>query len=242
MKKRAQITIFIIIAIVIIAGVAIFFLLSNPGTENVNLSDESEAVYNIVQDCSKESLEKIIYLIGVGGGYMFPPDNSNELGLPYYYNLGKISVPSKVELEEEISFYFNQQLENCLNNSKEFVKLKKNLGEIRSEVTIEDEMILLNLNYDLALIQKDGSIKSFDEFEKIWIENRMGIIRDIAEEIVNKDLDSDSLCLTCIQKRIQDNELRIDILEDGDEKIFVIGDETFKINESVFIYTFAIKQ
>ena len=103
MKKKAQVTIFIVIAIIIVVGALIFFLLRSDSETNTGLSgDESANVQRLIEDCSQKSLEKIIYLAGIGGGHVFFSENSNKLGIPYYYDKGEIYVVSKEELEEAL--------------------------------------------------------------------------------------------------------------------------------------------
>ena len=88
MKNRGgQLTIFIIIAILIIAVVALFFVfrrnLQLPGKP---VSPETAEIQNFVQECLDDSLEKVVFRIGEGGGSYFPSSVASTplLDVPYY--------------------------------------------------------------------------------------------------------------------------------------------------------------
>lgn len=240
MKKKAQITIFIIIALVILVSGLIYMGLSRKGIKNQkDIIIENKDVYNFVKTCSENSLKKIVYLIGIRGGYMFEPENSNDFGLPYYYINGKNTIITKQDLKKKIEFYFNYELNSCLNNFKDFPNKKISSGEINSEIEIKDEKLVLNLEYPLSISQgnKTSLIENFDDIE---VPIRLGKIYNLSNEIINNDIKGDELCLSCIYKKALKENLFIDVFEYNKDYIFSIKDNSTQLNKT-FIYDFAIR-
>ena len=74
MKKRAQVTIFVIIIIVLIIGISVFFYMKNKtdiavfsATEDVNLKENSH-VQIYVEDVTRRLLVDGMFLLGRQGG------------------------------------------------------------------------------------------------------------------------------------------------------------------------------
>lgn len=239
--KKAQVTIFIIISIIVVVGVVVFIVFRNIES-NRDISLNSNEVYNFVQNCSSQSLEKIIYLLGIRGGYMFAPEYSNDFGIPYYYNKGIISVITQEQLEDEIEYYLNQEIENCIDDFANFPDFRINSGNLNSNIKMDNDKIILNLKYNVDITQKDNSIILLEDFKDIILPIKVGLMRDISEQIVYEDITDEEICLSCITNLLKSNNLKGDILEYNGEYIIIIKDESYKINEDEFVYSFAIKQ
>jgi len=117
--KHAQITVFIIIGILLVAAIAAFLTsnvsLNSNNKNNMNYG-ETRPIYNFVQDCIKETGENAVYQIGKTGGYVITPEpmllfneESDEGVAIYLYDAGKKfsnqnalvpSVPSAAPYEE----------------------------------------------------------------------------------------------------------------------------------------------
>lgn len=69
MKKRGQLTIFIIAAVVII-GLALLLFAMQRGLIKQKLSSEAESVYNLVQRCLEQTGREGIYAISLQGGLL----------------------------------------------------------------------------------------------------------------------------------------------------------------------------
>ena len=129
--KIGQASIFIIIAIVIVAGVAIFFIAQNV----LDVSGETGRFGEIVSyydQCLQENARDAIDLAGVQGGRVYAGDYiegseyapfGNQLdflgfGVPYWFSVEgngivRENVPTKTELEQEIGKYVSENIENC---------------------------------------------------------------------------------------------------------------------------------
>ena len=94
-NNRAQVTIFIILGILIIAAIAAFFTfkLGNVNTQFIdgNVDPVARPVYNFVTECVRKVGDDAIYQIGKTGGYVIPPqpkmkfeDILNDDGIAFY--------------------------------------------------------------------------------------------------------------------------------------------------------------
>ena len=247
MKNRGgQLTIFIIIAILIIAVVALFFVfrknLQLPGKP---VSPETAEIQNFVQECLDDSLEKVVFRIGEGGGSYFPSSVASTplLDVPYYIKEDKNLMPSKEKIELEISKYVSRELIFCLGNFASFTEYEITEGKMSPpKVVIEPEKVLVEFNYPLS-IKKDNSVSKIEDF-KSEIPVRLGIIYDAVAEFVEKQLESraEKICADCILISFAPQGLKSNIFwEDNKTSIFIVRDLNSIVKDREFVFNFAGK-
>ena len=239
MEKRGQVTIFIIIAIVLIAIVAIFFALRGVEKETV-FSPEVEQVKLFVEDCVRIVGGEVIYSIGQGGGYITPSENSVD-EVPYYHLNGKSYMPSKEDVETEISKYIMSTFQLCTREFEQFPNLNITQKMIDTKVQINDEEVVINLVSQVSITNEEGT-SILKEFKDIIIPVRVGIVYDAIEQIMLEQVGSEEICLSCIADVGSANNLQIDIFGYDDETtIFSVIDRESVINDKTFIWIFANK-
>ena len=162
MQKKGQLTIFIIFAVILIGIILIFFAFQK-GLVQQPLSPDAERVYAFVQNCIEQEGVNVIYQVSKNGGYYFPPNLSTGSGIPIYYEKRINYMPSKEQVESEISFFMNQKLFFCTRNFVDFADLNISQQDIRTQTTIENEKIILNINY-LISINKGKSTSLIKNF------------------------------------------------------------------------------
>ena len=130
-NKRAQVTIFIIIAIVIVAGILAYFALSGKIGSRA-LPKELSPAYNYFLSCIQEETQNAVLIMGSQGGYIEVPEFSpgseympfssqlDFLGtpVPYWYyisgnGVAKEQVPSKEKMETQIEDYLKENIALC---------------------------------------------------------------------------------------------------------------------------------
>lgn len=240
MNKKGQITIFIIIAIIIIGTILIFFAardMFNLGT----YSPEVGEISVFVKDCIKSVGNEVVYEIGANGGYFFPPEFSTATGIPVYYSDGKSYMPSKNQIEKEISNYINEKMFFCTKNFVNFPELKIKQGEIETTTRIEENNVILNVKYPLSISKGDNTI-AIKDFDNIKIPVRLGIVYDSINKMVQDQLKEDSICLNCILDISLKNDLYIDMIDyDKEIVIFSVIDDNSVMNNKTFRFIFANK-
>jgi len=103
-KKRGQITVFIIIAILLLIGVSVYIYLSEEKEVKKEAPEAAKPIFNYVQSCLRNTARSGLRAIGDHGGYidisdfevnpvnptegnavMFTP--GSDLIVPYWYHL-----------------------------------------------------------------------------------------------------------------------------------------------------------
>ena len=176
-SKKSQISIFILIALMILlAGVVYFFYqnqASNKKAENIppELVPVKEYVENCIASTAKDGLERI----GFTGGYISIPKQINEdpraylsalpssgLKLPYWWHKGIDSAPSEDFVNQQLKGHIKNSLKSCINNFQSFSS-RFNINELKEpavEVKFNDEDTSVQLSYPLEIISKDGKFRS----------------------------------------------------------------------------------
>jgi hypothetical protein len=129
-NKRGQVTIFIILAIVIVGGVIAYFLLRDTLVEDI--PEDMRPVYDYYLSCLEDTTRQGVSLLGEQGGYIelpkFEPGSayapfSSQLSflgqaVPYWMyvsgnNLLKEQIPTKVGMEQQLSEYVSERVGDC---------------------------------------------------------------------------------------------------------------------------------
>jgi len=247
MKKRAQVTIFIIIAILIVASIVMFFLFREKiGFWENKINPEVLPVYSYVEDCVEETEENALARIGEQGGYFFISQDVKSIGsnIPYYlYNQEEL-VPTKADIELELSGFVHEELSFCILNFKDFrdeFEISHELKEVKTK--INDNSVDFNLQYLISVSKKESEATSqFEEFN-IRIPIRLGTIYNVAQAVVQEQQKHlDSICLSCLYTLGKENNVHIDMLDYGnDTTIFTIIDNNSTLNDENYEFSFAVK-
>ncbi len=238
-NKRGQVTIFIIIAIIIIGAIGLYFSLRGGLTTSEPYSPQTEQIYLFVEECIEDTGRDAVYWIGQNGGYFFPPELSTKTGIPYYYYNGRNYMPYKEEVEEEISKYVNEMLFFCTRNFVDFSEFNISEGEIKTNTQIQDNKVVLNVEYPIN-IKKGESTTRLRNFENIEIPTRLGIVYNAVEKIIQDQLTHENICLSCISNIAEENDLAIDMTNTEEGLIFSVRDDS-PINEFPLEWIFANK-
>ena len=174
--KRGQLTVFVIVAIVLIAAVALFFAIRG----NIFVSQipsSLEPVYTTFVSCLEEDTLTGIDTLESQGGYIELPDFSpgsdfmpfssqlDFLGnpIPYWYyvsgnNIPREQVPSKNEMEEQIADFVEQRIRNCVFDSyyDEGFEIFIDAGGARARIL--NNRVDVSLNADLTIRKGDESV------------------------------------------------------------------------------------
>jgi len=175
-NKRGQVTIFIIIAVIIVAAIAAFFLLRGMIiTPTVPAS--LEPVYATFLSCLEEDTLVGISVLESQGGYIelpeFKPGSQympfssqlNFLGnpVPYWYyvsgnNIQKEQVPSLSDMEEQLGIYIEGKINGCLLDSYLESGYGVSMGEPSADVSINEENVEISLSMALAMERANDTV------------------------------------------------------------------------------------
>ncbi len=199
-KKRGQATVFVILAIIIVASVLGYFVLRERVVKkevSANLKQVEEYFLNCIEDETKIGIE----ILGSRGGYIYLPEfvpgseympTSNQLNflgspIPFWYyvsgnNIVGEQAPSKKDMEKQLEKYLDENLD-CDFSDFRARGYEIDLGSIKSKVVIFDGKISVDVKADLD-VSFGGESYRFTE-HKGEIGSKLGKFYDEAIKIYN---------------------------------------------------------
>lgn len=208
MKKRGQITVFVLIGLLIVVVVGgIYYTLSLRSDaitpKEIEVPSQAESVNLYIEQCVNEVLEKGVNLLGRQGGYVELPDDPVGVGeftnyLPlfgnnkvvyWYYkadnNVDFIQQPSIEAMEQEISNYVDNNLLNCLGVFNEYQGFGIRKGEISTKSDIQKNRVVIKVDFPVR-ISKDNFQFNFEEFFGVY-DVVLGELYLIAQKMFDKE-------------------------------------------------------
>ncbi len=169
--RKAQITVFIIIGIIILFSVGIYSYLRVQGVSPVDMfQPKSPPVVAFVEACLEQTAEDAIKAMGDQGGYIVlpPPIALNPARhvslvpgvggefapkVPYWYFEGRTEIPGIEYMEYEVEMYINDNLGYCLNGFEqmgdEYVVTE--LSNYSADVVFADRETIVGLDYGIEI-------------------------------------------------------------------------------------------
>lgn len=178
MNKPGQVSVFVIVAIVIVGIIVAYFAVR--GTFNLGTtSTEFQPIFDRYQLCIEDASRHGIELAGLQGGRVqvepyapgsdYAPFSShlNFLGtsIPYWYYLSgngvfKENVPSKSEIERDIGDFVEEQVAGCDFSDFYDQGFSVTRGNPRATVSISDSSVRVQVNELLSTSRGEASASS----------------------------------------------------------------------------------
>ena len=202
-NKRGQVTIFVIIAVVII-GATISYFAFRDSFKIGGIPASIEPVYTSFLSCLEEDLSVGIDVIESQAGYIIPPDFeagspympfSNQLDflgnpVPYWYyvsgnNLEREQVPSISSMEEQLGGFIEDKIDICRFDSyyDEGFIITQEIPE--AKVSIQNNEVLVNLNMDLTIEKANDT--ALIRNHKVVVKSKLGKLYNSARKIYEKE-------------------------------------------------------
>jgi len=201
MNKLGQVSVFVIIAIVILAGVVAYFVINN-GVSKTSIPANLEPVYNSFLNCLQEDVLVGVDVLESQGGYIEMPEFvpgssympfSSLLDLfgnpvPYWYyvsgnNIQREQVPTKSEMESQLSDFVSKKIKDCVFDSYYSSGFEIVMGEPNAEIQINSDNLDVILNMNLEIYKADE--KAILSSHKIQVNSELGKLYDSAIKVYN---------------------------------------------------------
>ena len=240
--KRGQLAIFIILAIIVIAGVGIYFYIEKPGVLETAPEKSNSPIYVYAENCIESAIYNSIEIFGLQQGYYESPKNYFDTefsNIAYYYFEGRILIPETSFFEEELSKIINEKIaEQCSDFSifeEDGYNINSDIENINSEARISEDKIDVDISYPI-FISENGISTGFSEFS-YEISARVGHILDVSKILVEKIKESPGETdLTFLLNQ----DVDISVLDfDKCNKIYILIDENSTINGEPYAFSFA---
>jgi hypothetical protein len=203
-SKRGQMTVFVIIAILIVVGIILFFILRGELGGGGDVPAELAPVYDFYLGCVEEDTKAALDLAGTQGGRVFMDDYvpgseyapfANQLnflgfGVPYWYYVAgngviKENVPSKEDIERDVERYIEENLENCDLDVFYEQGFDIGLGEIeRVDVSIGEGSVDVSVGADVSVAKEE--VTAGKGAHKVSVNSKFGKFYGLAREIYDR--------------------------------------------------------
>lgn len=248
MDKRGQLTIFLIIAVVIVGAVVIFFVLKQAkppieGEPQITGSIDVTEIIEKVNGCLDKSAKYSVTYVGFQGGYYNLPEKNTVIftdRYPIFIDKGQNIIPSIESIQNEISNFTEIQLTDCLEDFKEFKEQGFNInsGKIAVSTKINQDNIAVNLTFPLTITKGDSSA-AISKFSTTIKPILMPKILNFAEQVaVQHQQDTRGICLACISSLAEQNSLEVTVLETFENDVFLFSIQDSESNFTDYPYNF----
>ncbi len=202
-NRKGQVTIFIIIAVLVVGAIAVFFIIRNQASSPQIGGQPGQNLPSYLQSCMEQKIEKTTSLISSQGGYISNPLNitfkfagaNSSTDISYLCYTTEDYVPCINQepmliqyLKNEIKNYISDDVKNCFNNltasltqqgytvSSEYNGFDVVLTEGKIEIPI-DGTITLN---------KSGETSNY-EYLNISFPSKFYDTASVVQEILNQE-------------------------------------------------------
>ena len=199
-RKKAQVTIFIIVAIVIVAAIIGYFALRLNFVESI--PEDLRPVYDYYLSCLEATTKQGVGLLGEQGGYIEVPDfepgsaympfssQLDFLGQPIPYwmyvsgnNLLREQIPTKSGMEGELEKYVSDRIGDC--DFSDFEKMGYEIYVGEGSVGADINNLDVDLEVDNKLTIFKGEQSAIVGSHKISVNSKLGKFYDMAIEVYN---------------------------------------------------------
>jgi hypothetical protein len=202
LNKRGQVTIFIIIAIVIIAAVALFFIFRTTLAPTTQIPQEFQPAYNTFLSCLQNNVQAGVNILESQGGYIYLPQfqpgsiyspfssQLNFLGnpIPYWFyvsgnNIPENQVPSQAFMQNQLAQYVDQVARDCDFGTYTNQNFIIQMGQPIASVTINPTQVQLTLNMGLSMSK--GNDTAYVSTHTINVNSELGNLYQSALTVYN---------------------------------------------------------
>ena len=202
--RKGQLTMFIIIALILILGVGVLLYIVQI-TEEVRIEEiiypqEIGAVAKFITQCAQSAAKEGVVIMGSQGGFIkFPPEieferasylRMDEFGLykiPYWFFQGQSRIPPPDLMQTQLSEYIEENTLICIDNFKAFEKQFSIFPQenIKVITTLTDENILVEILYPLLIETKDKQFTT--EKYNFFLPVRLKKIHELGSKILEAE-------------------------------------------------------
>ena len=205
--RKAQITIFLIMGLIILISTGIFFYMKEVGIGGYQiLQPKSAPVENYIEVCMERVGREALDLLGSQGGFVeFPSEILYDPSryvfvvppivgtanyapkVPLWWYNGQTKYPSQLMMEAEVDRYIEQNLKNCFNDFQSFRGEFdfKEYTNISSLTTFNEKDVTLTISYELDIIHRGSDKITRKNGFVTHLPVRMKRMYEAAQEIID---------------------------------------------------------
>jgi len=202
-NKTAQLTIFIIIAIILV-GVIVGFFMFRGTFVSEKIPGSIEPIYTSFLSCLEEDTLMGIDILESQAGYIYLPDFepgsaympfSSQLDflgnpIPYWYyvsgnNIQEEQVPSREDMEDQLEEFVENKIIGCIFDKYYEQGFEINQGDPKAKVNIIDNWVEVKLDLDLSIEKEEDNV--LIRSHKVVVKSKLGNLYDSAKKIYEQE-------------------------------------------------------
>jgi len=210
---KAQVTLFVIIAILIVSAAGTIYYLSSQASKSVLAREQ--AIINSVPEkfrpaeenfmsCLKGKANDALVILGAQAGYISLPDEdpasdympfSNTADLlgakvPYWWyvsgnNLQKNQVPSLSSMQNQIEDYMDQNAPDCESSLRLLEGFEVNAEQPKTTATINDDYVDFSIEYPISIAYANSSLTV--QKQVFTVPMQLGKMYKISRQVMDKE-------------------------------------------------------
>jgi len=219
MTKRGQLTLFILVAVVIVVGIIglIFFIsqadkskATDAYFQGAAVKSQVDAIRDYVEDCVDAVTKEALIQVAVQGGYYTPPARKFSYApvfFPYYYYEGKIVFPTLAKIESELGRAASEKMVDCLDNA-DFTNFKLDYSRGETEVVVTEDNAFFEIDLPVKL-EREGH-KMIIDLQDFSINHNSSLYEmyEVAEYITESHReDAEYYCISCVAEMARERDL-----------------------------------
>ncbi len=200
--KSGQINVFVVIGILLVAGVVLVFLFKTGKIPSpVGSFEENPQKY--IEGCISPKIKQAVDLLNKQGGQINPElfktfkfsEDKESQNISYLCYTSKNYLPCVnrepvliAHLENEIYNYISKDISNCFDDWKKAAEKQGysvDTGILNYSVSLNPEQIVLDINMEISLNKKEESLR-FDKF-RVVIKDKIYDLAIVAQEISSQE-------------------------------------------------------
>jgi len=234
---KAQVSVFVIIAVVVAALVAGGVIMTkNTSTNNdkrffaqANLKPEFAGMKSSILACRDNSVKDALDTIGIQGGFSTKPEKYFDIDwavIPYYYYEGSYLMPTNQRIESEIGKQVDKNFVSCIDGIKSEGFTIKRSGTSNTKVTINQGNILFNIDMPLSIAKEATTISLEMEDAPLQKTSALYEILEIARYITDSHKeDANMICITCVADMAEERDVYVNTFDLLDNSVLVVISE-----------------
>ncbi|MBD3252370.1 hypothetical protein GF386_01415 [Candidatus Pacearchaeota archaeon] len=249
MKKRGQVTVFVVVGIVVVAavGLGIYLTSVSPGEEDRAYFESGEVaslmnnVKNSIFSCMEQNGRNALIVIGVQGGYYNPPQDYFDLGwaiIPYYYDKGRFLMPSDSVIEKELASYVDDNLGLCLDRL-DFEGFDLDYESSRTTASIEQGQVTYTIDMPITVKRENKRMVLQLAENPVSVTSSLSEILEVADYITESHKeDPEMVCISCVADMAEERDLYVDMLDFDEESTTLVVISENRTSEEPYIFEF----
>lgn len=246
-SKKAQITIFLIVAavILILSALVIYhsvYLRHFSGDKEsglMELKDQKTKLQFTIESCIERVTYDGLKLLGVQGGRISVSPVLRYQGTSFWYHEQVNTQPTLNTSLRELEDYIEENVPNCLRIANlERQGINYQAGDINVTVTFARENVAVDVKYPVVVSYRDSTDMLEDFYSELDVRYRQ--IFEMAH-LIHWSIYAPSFAFSDPLKDINELNFEIDVQTDENNLIYTIVDPTKAVDGEYFVFNFAAK-